>query len=146
MVEIPVWSHAEGYEGALFSVKADVDVIIHGQELNRIIDNLKNAKEKGIRITVGSDSFCSSLTPYGKYTITEMYALNNAGFSEMEAIVTATKNGAEMLRIDDITGTLEADKFADILVLDENPLDDIKNLNSDNMKMIMKEGKFVKRN
>jgi len=194
MVDIPVWSHAEGYEGALFSVKAGVDVIIHGQELNeecleimkdkditfcptlqffyewfsvyeppyrkildnypgnttaekelnRIINNLRNAKEKGIRITIGSDSFCSSLTPYGKYAITEMYALKNAGLSEMEVIVAATKNGAEMLRIDDITGTLEADKFADLLVLDKNPLDDIKNLNSDNMKMIMKEGKFIK--
>ncbi|NMR89536.1 amidohydrolase family protein, partial [Vibrio parahaemolyticus] len=65
---------------------------------------------------------------------------------EMEVIVAATKNGAEMLRIDDITGTLEADKLADLLVLDKNPLDDIKNLNSDNMKMIMKEGKFIKRN
>ena len=32
------------------------------KELNRIIDNLQNANKKGIRITVGSDSFCSSLT------------------------------------------------------------------------------------
>lgn len=194
MVGLPVWSHAEGYEGVFNSCKAGVSAIIHGQELNeecldimkekditfcptlqffyewftvyeppyrpihdkypgnttaekelnRIIDNLQNAKKKGIRITVGSDSFCSSLTPYGKYAITEMYALNKSGFNEMETIVAATKNGAEMLKIDDITGTLEQGKFADIIVLAGNPLKDIHNISSDKMDIIMKEGKFVR--
>ncbi|NMA85767.1 MAG: amidohydrolase family protein [Tissierellia bacterium] len=194
MVNLPVWSHAEGYEGALNSCKAGVSAIIHGQELNeecleimrekditfcptlqffyewftvyeppyrpihdkypgsttaekelnRIIDNLQNANKKGIRITVGSDSFCSSLTPYGKYAITEMYALNKAGLSEMEVILAATKNGAEMLKVDHITGTLEKGKFADLLVLEDNPLEDIHNISVDKMKVIMKEGQFVK--
>lgn len=195
MVGLPVWSHAEGYDGALDSCKAGVSAIIHGQELNeecleimkdkditfcptlqfffewftvyeppyrpihdkypgkttaekelnRIIDNLRNANEKGIRITVGSDSFCSSLTPYGKYAITEMYALNKAGLTEMETILAATKNGAEMLKIDDITGTLESGKFADLLVLSGNPLEDIHNVDVEKMDVIMKEGSFVKR-
>ncbi|MGG7162319.1 metal-dependent hydrolase family protein [Clostridium ihumii] len=194
MVGLPVWSHAEGYEGALNSCKAGVSAIIHGQELNeecleimkekditfcptlqfffewftvyeppyrpihdkypgktiaekelnRIIDNLQNANKKGIRITVGSDSFCSSLTPYGKYAITEMYALNKAGLTEMETIMAATKNGAEMLRIDNITGTLEEGKFADLLVINGNPLENIKNIDVDKMDIIMKEGTFVK--
>ncbi len=194
MVNLPVWSHAEGYEGALNSCRAGVSAIIHGQELNeeclkimkdkditfcptlqffyewftvyeppyrpildnfpgnttaekelnRIVGNLKNANEKGIRITVGSDSFCSSLTPYGKYAITEIYTLNKSGLTEMEAVMAATKNGAEMLKIDDITGTLESGKFADIIILDNNPLDDIKNINVEGMKVIMKEGHFVK--
>lgn len=194
MVNLPVWSHAEGFEGALNSCRAGVSAIIHGQELNeeclqimkdkditfcptlqffyewftvyeppyraildnfpgnttaekelnRIVGNLKNANEKGIRITVGSDSFCSSLTPYGKYAITEIYTLNKSGLTEMEAVMAATKNGAEMLKIDDITGTLEEGKFADIIVLDNNPLDNIKNINVDGMKVIMKEGSFVK--
>lgn len=194
MVNLPVWSHAEGFEGALNSCRAGVSAIIHGQELNeeclqimkdkditfcptlqffyewftvyeppyraildnfpgnttaekelnRIVGNLKNANEKGIRITVGSDSFCSSLTPYGKYAITEIYTLNKSGLTEMEAVMAATKNGAEMLKIDDITGTLEEGKFADVIVLDNNPLDNIKNINVDGMKVIMKEGSFVK--
>ena len=195
MVGLPVWSHAEGYEGALNSCKAGVSAIIHGQELNeeclelmkekditfcptlqffyewfsvyeppyrpihdkypgkttaekelnRIIDNLKNANEKGIRITVGSDSFCSSLTPYGKYAITEMYALNRAGLTEMETIMAATKNGAEMLRIDKITGTIQKGKYADLLIIDGNPLEDIHNICVEKMDVIMKEGSFVKK-
>lgn len=194
MVNLPVWSHAEGYEGALNSCKAGVSAIIHGQELNeecleimkekditfcptlqffyewftvyeppyrpildnyegnttaekelnRIVGNLQNANKKGIRITVGSDSFCSSLTPYGKYAITEIYTLNKSGLTEMEAIMAATKNGAEMLKIDKITGTLEQGKYADIIVLKKNPLHNIKNINVNEMAVIMKEGNFVK--
>lgn len=194
MIGLPVWSHAEGYEGALDSCRAGVSAIIHGQELNeeclqimkekditfcptfqfffewfsvyeppyrpihdqypgettaekelnRITDNLLNANKKGIRITVGSDSFCSTLTPYGKYAITEMYALNKAGMSNMEVLVAATKNGAEMLKIDDITGTLEPGKFADLLVIKGNPAEDMKAVSTENMEVIMKEGAFVK--
>ena len=80
-----------------------------------------------------------------KYAITEMYALNKAGLTAMETIVAATKNGAEMLKIDNITGTLEVGKFADLLVIDGNPLEDIHNISVENMKVIMKEGAFVKR-
>ena len=49
-----------------------------------------------------------------------------------------------MLRIDDITGTLKEGKFADLIVLENNPLNDIKNINTEDMRVIMKEGKFVK--
>ncbi|MGB9791584.1 MAG: amidohydrolase family protein [Thermacetogeniaceae bacterium] len=114
------------------------------KELNRTIDNFRAAVEKGIRIVVGSDSFCSSLTPYGKYAITEAKALAKSGLTPMQMIVAATKNGAEMLRIDHITGTIEAGKYADILVLSKNPLDDVDNLDVENMVLIMKEGEVVK--
>ncbi len=62
----------------------------------------------------------------------------------MQMIMAATKNGAEMLKIDDITGTVEAGKFADLLILSKNPLEDVKNLDADNMLVIMKEGNVVK--
>jgi len=196
MVGIPVWSHAEGYGGALDSAKAGVHLIIHGQtlndecldimaekgiyfcptiqflnewfktyappyipevhdqysgatvaekELNRVYANLRKAKSKGIRLTIGSDSFCSSLTPYGTTAIGEMYSfVEKAGISEMDTIVAATKVGAEMLKVDKITGTLEVDKFADILVLDGNPLENIRAVAVNNMKIIMKEGTIIK--
>lgn len=196
MVGIPVWSHAEGYGGALDSAKAGVHLIIHGQtlndecldimaekgiyfcptiqflnewfktyappyipevhdqysgatvaekELNRVYANLRKAKSKGIGLTIDSDSFCSSLTPYGTTAIGEMYSfVEKAGISEMDTIVAATKVGAEMLKVDKITGTLEVDKFADILVLDGNPLENIRAVAVNNMKIIMKEGTIIK--
>ncbi len=198
MVGIPVWSHAEGYSGALDSCKAGVHLIIHGQtlndecldimaekgiyfcptiqflnewfktyappyipevhdkfpgetvaekELNRVYSNLRRAKEKGIVLTIGSDSFCSSLTPYGTTAIGEMYAFNEkAGISNMDVIVAATKSGAEMLKVLDKTGTLEEGKFADLLVIEGNPLENIRAISVENMKVIMKEGAFVKNN
>ena len=198
MVGIPVWSHAEGYTGALDSCKAGVHLIIHGQtlndecldimaekgiyfcptiqflnewfktyappyipevhdkfpgdtvaekELNRVYSNLRRAKEKGIVLTIGSDSFCSSLTPYGTTAIGEMYAFNEkAGISNMDVIVAATKSGAEMLKVLDKTGTLEEGKYADLLVIEGNPLESIRAISVENMKIIMKEGTFVKNN
>jgi imidazolonepropionase-like amidohydrolase len=49
-----------------------------------------------------------------------------AGMTPAQVIVAATRNGAAFLRMDD-TGTLAAGKNADLLVLDANPLDDIRN-------------------
>lgn len=116
------------------------------KELNRVYANLRKAKEKGIGLTIGSDSFCSSLTPYGTTAIGEMYSfVEKAGISEMDTIVAATKTGAEMLKVDKITGTLETGKAADLLVLDGNPLQNIHAIAVDNMEIIMKDGEMIKR-
>lgn len=196
MVGIPVWSHAEGYSGALDSVKAGVHLIIHGQtlndecldimaekgiyfcptiqflnewfktyaptyipevhdkykgetvaekELNRVYENLRKAQVKGIGLTIGSDSFCSTLTPYGTTAIGEMYSfVEKAGISPMDTIVAATKAGADMLKVGDITGTLEEGKFADLIVIKGNPLKEIRNISTENMSIIMKEGCLIK--
>ena len=116
------------------------------KELNRVYGNLRKAKEKGIKLTIGSDSFCSSLTPYGITAIREMYAFcEKAGISAMDTIVAATRDGAEMMKVLDITGTLEAGKRADLLVIEGNPLENIRAISPENMRVIMKEGAFFKR-
>jgi imidazolonepropionase-like amidohydrolase len=61
------------------------------KELNRTIANFQAAVEKGIRIVVGSDSFCSTLTPYGKYAITEAKTLVTSGLTPMQMIAAALK-------------------------------------------------------
>lgn len=194
MRHIPVWSHCFG--SAENSVKAGVDLIIHGQslddetldlmaekgialcptinfmpewlktfppkydpalhdqypgetvaekDLNRIYANLKKANEKGIMLTIGSDSFNSQMTPYGETAVGELHAfVECAGISEMDTIAAATLNGAKVLRVDDITGSLEAGKSADLLVIDGNPLENIRAVAVDNMCVIMKEGDFVR--
>jgi imidazolonepropionase-like amidohydrolase len=102
------------------------------------------AKAAGVRIGVGSDSYCTGLTPFGLQTLNEVHALADAGMSEMDAIVAATRSGAEILRIEQLTGTVEPGKAADLLVLAASPLADITKLARENMVLIMKDGQAVK--
>lgn len=115
------------------------------KDLNRIYDNLRKANKKGILLTIGSDSFNSKMTPYGETAVGEIHAfVEKAGISEMDAIMAATINGAKVFRVDDITGSLEAGKSADLIVVNGNPLEDIRAISVDNMEVIMKEGYLVR--
>jgi imidazolonepropionase-like amidohydrolase len=143
------WSGDGGYYGNPYipgggdNLPSDKDSLrpIHWERLST---NLMAARDAGIRIGLGSDSFCSEITPYGEQSLNELKALVEYGMSPMEALVAATKNGAEILKIDDYTGTLENGKFADLVILRNNPLDDINNVCEADMLAIIKEGKFIK--
>jgi imidazolonepropionase-like amidohydrolase len=82
--------------------------------------NLAKMNSAGVRIAVGSDGN----TPWAPHA--EMADMVASGMTPAQVIVAATRNGAEFLRMSD-TGTIEAGKSADLLVLDANPLDDITN-------------------
>jgi imidazolonepropionase-like amidohydrolase len=82
--------------------------------------NLAKMNAAGVRIVVGTDGN----TPYAPHV--EMRDMVAAGMTPMQVIVAATRNGAQFLKLTD-TGTIEANKSADFLVLDANPLDDITN-------------------
>ncbi len=73
----------------------------------------------------------------------EMEALvKDAGLSNADALIAATRNGALALGIESTTGTIEAGKTADMVVLDKNPLDDIDNVKS--VYLVVKAGKIYK--
>ena len=82
--------------------------------------NLAKMNSAGVRIAVGSDGN----NPWAPHV--EMADMVAAGMTAAQVIVAATRNGAEFLRMTD-SGTIEAGKSADLLVLDANPLDDITN-------------------
>jgi imidazolonepropionase-like amidohydrolase len=82
--------------------------------------NLAKLNAAGVRITLGTDGNRA----WGPHE--EMQDMVIAGLTPMQAIVAATRNGADFLRLPD-AGTLQAGKSADFLVLDANPLDDITN-------------------
>ena len=65
--------------------------------------------------------------------------------SKMEAIVVWTKGSAEALNIEESVGTIEKGKLADILVVEGNPLDDIRILtNTKNIKKVFSGGELLK--
>ena len=61
----------------------------------------------------------------------------------MEAIVAVTRNGAIACKMLDDLGTLEVGKFADILILDANPVEDIGNIRA--IGSIIRDGRMVDR-
>ena len=82
-------------------------------------------KNRGGRVTAGSDSgFIYQL--YGFGYIRELELLREAGFHPLEVIRSATLNGAEALGMDDQIGTVEIGKLADLILIEENPLKNLK--------------------
>ena len=68
------------------------------------------------------------------------------GFSPLEAISCATRNGAELMRMADRIGTLQPGKLADLVVVDGDPLRDISVLQDRPRLSVMQGGRFVTRN
>ena len=66
----------------------------------------------------------------------ELWMLQQGGMSPLEAITCATINGAKYLGLDRELGSLEKGKLADLVVLDRNPLENIRNSESVNMVML----------
>lgn len=80
----------------------------------------------GIEIMAGTDTPIGLLTP-GKSLHRELYLLVEAGLTPLEALKTATLNPAIYFGMEDELGTIEVGMWADLLMLNSNPLDDIRN-------------------
>ena len=113
--------------------------------LNRTYENLRAANERGVTLTIGSDSF-SFVTPYGYVTIDEMYDfVEKVGISILDTVAAATYNGAKMLGKENEFGAVKEGLSADILVVKGDVANNIRDLTPENMDVIMKEGKIIDR-
>jgi hypothetical protein len=84
-------------------------------------------KNRGGRVTTGSDSgFIYQL--YGFAYIRELEMLREAGFHPLEVIKSATLNGAEALGLSSKIGTVQVGKLADMVIVEENPLENFQSL------------------
>jgi imidazolonepropionase-like amidohydrolase len=77
----------------------------------------------GVRIVAGVDS---PLVPYGISLHGELEEYVSAGLSPFEALQTATVNTARLLNAEADLGTIQVGKLADLIVVDGDPLSDIK--------------------
>jgi len=100
--------------------------------------NFGSAYEAGVKIAFGTDS---AVTKHGE-NADEFGMMVDSGMSEMDAIRAATVSASELIEMSDTLGTIEAGKMADIIAVDESPLDDITAL--ENVSVVIKDGKRVK--
>lgn len=97
----------------------------------------------GIPFLAGTD------TPPGVYVFPgfslheELQRFVAAGFTPMEALQTATLNPAKFLGMEDRLGTIEKGKLADLVLLDANPLDDIRN--TQRIAAVIVNGRYLSR-
>ena len=106
-----------------------------------IIDCAKAAIANDIPVVLGNDVGCPWITQYDFWR--ELYYFHKyVGVSNAFALYTATCRGAEMAGIGDITGTLEPGKCADMIVVEKNPLEDLRVIR--NVDMVIVQGKVIR--
>ena len=98
-------------------------------------NDFKKGKELGILMGIGTD-FVAYLDEYPGLYFVEMNTFVDLGYTPMEAIVCATKNGAIILGEEDKLGTIEAGKLADLQVINDNPLESFDALGHPEIVMV----------
>lgn len=114
--EIGVWHYSDltQYEQDLFH-----------QSYTNAEKIVKMFADAGGKLVAGTDS--THMCVAGLSLHQEMELLVSAGVTPLQALQAATINSAELMRVSDRLGTLEAGKAADLVILDANPLQDIRN-------------------
>jgi imidazolonepropionase-like amidohydrolase len=106
------------------------------------IASFAKAYKAGVKIAMGTDA-ATPFNFHGK-NIHELELMVNAGMSNENALYATTRMGAEVIGIGDKAGTLEAGKWADIILVAGNPLKDVRVLQPvENIKLVMKGGADV---
>jgi imidazolonepropionase-like amidohydrolase len=105
---------------------------------NDMAGNFAKAHKAGVNVAYGTDS---GISPHGT-NAQEAVLMVEAGMTEMEVIVAATINAADLIDMSDSIGTIETGKLADLIAVDGSPLDDIEELLD--VVFVMKGGKVYK--
>lgn len=102
------------------------------------VDNVRKAIQAGVKVAFGTDT---PVMPHGM-NAKEFAAYVKLGMSPIQAIRAATVNAADLLGISDKAGAIEAGKYADIIAVNGNPLENVKVL--EDVKFVMKAGEVYK--
>jgi MoxR-like ATPase len=120
---LAIWKNARAEQMSALSPR---DSELHKRLLRKSMDIVAEMQKTGVKILAGTDSPAPYVFPgFGLHD--ELQLLVEAGLTPLEALQSATKSPAEFLHIEKDSGTVEKGKLADLVLLDANPLDDIRN-------------------
>ena len=125
---------------AAFEKRPDKGDSVEVNAFRNMLAFISHAKKAGVRIVVGSHSYVV-YAEYGYAYFREMELLQEAGLSAMEIFVAATMENARFFRVDERLGSIEKGKLADIVIVEGDPLKDIKLMR--NVKRVMINGTWV---
>src|SRR5205814_4967922 len=89
--------------------------------------NLKKLSDAGVTIAMGTDTGPPARFQ-GYFELMELELMAKAGLSPAKVLASATRDAARCMKLDGEVGTLEANKWADFVALDADPLADISNV------------------
>ena len=104
----------------------------------KIQNTFSKAYKRGVKIAFGTDA---GVFKHGRNALEFKY-MTEVGMKPMDALKTSFINGAKLLGIEEKVGTIEKGKWADIIAVEENPIENISTLM--NVRFVMKNGKIYK--
>ncbi len=112
------------------------------RELDAAVQSMRDMRQRGIRILPGGD-YGFAWTPHGTNAKDLEYFVQHVGMSTMEALLSATAWGAPMMKLGKQLGYIREGCLADILLVDGDPLADIRVLqDKSRILAVMKDGQF----
>jgi imidazolonepropionase-like amidohydrolase len=137
--EVPPEMLEEGIRGVENALKQNPTLANRFKRSDALFNaNLKTLMDAGVPIAMGTDRGTRLNYHQAANHIDELEIYVKLGMSPMDAIISATLRGAELLGQEKKLGSLTQGKLADLVVVEGNPLEDIRNL--DHVRMVFKEG------
>ena len=133
------------YEGSDWFTEEQVKAMGFREELESAVKGIKELMKRGVRILGGGD-YGFMITPHGQNARDLDHFIRHCGMTNMESILTMTKNGGEAMDMPGRLGQVKQGFLADLLLVKGDPLANPKALlDRDNLRVIMKDGQFHKR-
>jgi imidazolonepropionase-like amidohydrolase len=103
--------------------------------------NLQRFVQAGGKVALGTD-YDGYVTPFDLgMPITEIKLMQEAGMTPMQIIIAGTQNAARVCNLENELGTIEPGKIADIIIVKDNPLEDLESLL--NVQMVIHNGEII---
>jgi imidazolonepropionase-like amidohydrolase len=135
LVCMPLVKFEQEITGVNDVVKANAEMV-----LDEMVQGIDEAREHGIAIGMGTDSSLTYVTHYDTWREMDLL-VRYGGLTPAQVLNAATQTNARILGLDDVTGSIEPGKAADLIVLDANPLDGFRTFM--NPRMVVARGAVI---